>query len=74
MTQPSHLAGAIHDAFEEPGADIPAETVFSALGEAIRKEIAAGAASLRTGKGVDGEDFFEHILSDLDVRERQTSA
>jgi hypothetical protein len=70
MTQASHLTGAIQDAFEEPGADIPAETVFSALSEAIRKDIAAGAASLRAGKGVDGEDFFNQMLSDLDVRDR----
>jgi hypothetical protein len=74
ITNPSHLTKAIQDAFEELGADIPAEIVFRALGEVIRKEIAAGAASLRAGKGVDGEDFFGHMLSDLDVRARQTPA
>ena len=31
MTQASHLASAIRDAFEESDADIPAEDVFEAL-------------------------------------------
>ncbi len=70
MTQASHLACAIQHAFEEPGAHIPAEAEFSAPSETIRKDIVAGVASLRVGKGVDGEDLFPKILSDLDVRDR----
>jgi antitoxin ParD1/3/4 len=35
----------------------------------IRKKIAAGMASLRAGKGVDGEAVFDRIDAELDVAE-----
>ncbi len=35
----------------------------------IRKKIAAGAASLRAGKGVDGEAVFDRIDAELDAIE-----
>jgi hypothetical protein len=31
----------------------------------IREKIAARAASLRAGQGVDGEDFFDRVDTDL---------
>lgn len=36
----------------------------------IRKKIAAGTASLWTGKGVDGEAVFDRIDAELDAAER----
>jgi antitoxin ParD1/3/4 len=36
----------------------------------IRQKIAAGAASLRAGQGVDGEDFFDRIDAELEASER----
>jgi antitoxin ParD1/3/4 len=36
----------------------------------IRKKIAAGMASLRAGKGVDGEAAFDRIDAELDAAER----
>jgi antitoxin ParD1/3/4 len=37
----------------------------------MRREIAAGVASLRAGKGVDGEAFMAALDADLAERERQ---
>lgn len=36
----------------------------------IRKKIVAGMASLRAGKGVDGEAAFDRIDAELDAAER----
>jgi antitoxin ParD1/3/4 len=36
----------------------------------IRKKIAAGMASLRAGKGTDGEAFFAEVDSELENLER----
>lgn len=40
----------------------------------IRRKIAAGAASLRAGKGEDGEAVFARIDAELDAAERQGRA
>jgi antitoxin ParD1/3/4 len=37
----------------------------------IRKKIAAGMASLRAGKGADGEPVFDRIDAELDAAERR---
>jgi antitoxin ParD1/3/4 len=39
--------------------------------DAIRKKIAAGMASLRAGKGTDGEAFMAQMDAEFDERERQ---
>jgi antitoxin ParD1/3/4 len=40
----------------------------------IRKKIAAGMASLRAGKGTDGEAVFDRIDAELDAAERRGPA
>jgi antitoxin ParD1/3/4 len=40
----------------------------------IREKIAAGAASLRAGRGADGEDVFSRIDAELDFIERKATA
>ena len=37
--------------------------------EEIRKKIAEGAASLRRGEGIDGEEVFARLEADLDAME-----
>jgi antitoxin ParD1/3/4 len=37
----------------------------------MRKQIAAGMASLRAGKGTDGETFFAEMDAEFDALERQ---
>jgi antitoxin ParD1/3/4 len=40
----------------------------------IRNKIAAGMASLRAGKGTDGEGVFDRIDAELDAAERRGPA
>jgi antitoxin ParD1/3/4 len=42
---------------------------LDAFQEAARKKIAAGVASLRAGKGVDGETFMAALDADLAAQE-----
>jgi len=36
----------------------------------IRKKIAAGMASLKAGRSVDGETFFDRLEAEMDAAER----
>jgi antitoxin ParD1/3/4 len=42
--------------------------------DAIRKKIAAGMESLRSGRSVDGEAFFNRMEAGLDAAERRGPA
>jgi antitoxin ParD1/3/4 len=39
----------------------------------IRAQISAGLASLRAGKGEDGEAVFDRLESEIDAEERRTT-
>jgi antitoxin ParD1/3/4 len=40
----------------------------------IRKKIAAGMASLKAGRSVDGETFFDRLEAEMDAAERHGPA
>ena len=77
---PAELARFVHSQVGRGGlasdSDVVREAVRQAaqreaLQEATRKKIAAGVASLRAGKGVDGGAFMAALDADLAEQERQ---